>query len=297
MTSPNVVCGSSPVQRYFILLLPLVPLDQSAPVVRFLFFPFRPFPSISRILTSLRDRRSYSRHGMRCDTARRFTIPASSPTPGTVSRSVLRILNCSLLWLKGCRYRVVSDSHSFIYLPQIAPLPFWLCLLSIALLLTFFLVVLYPVCPTSPPFLPVSSPSQLSSLSAFHLIRAAGPRWPRVNHRTLHALPSHITPRKGDIESDIVAAREGWRANGKNPLNDNYNFCLYMTHPVLDHSVRTGPELSRVGSVTLRVVAVLAELKRCNFCAQEPGSSQWWRWAELLGTVGLSCPGDGGGPR
>jgi hypothetical protein len=56
MTSPNVVCASSPVQRYFILLLPLMPLDQSAPVVRLLFFPFRPFPSISRTLTSLRDR-------------------------------------------------------------------------------------------------------------------------------------------------------------------------------------------------------------------------------------------------
>jgi len=95
-----------------------------------------------------------------------------------------------------------------------------------------------------------------------------------VNHRTLHALPSHITPWKCDIEGGIVAAREGWRANGKIPLNDNYNSCLYITRPVLDHSVRVGLELSRVGSVTSRVVAVLAELKRCNFCAQESGSSQ-----------------------
>jgi hypothetical protein len=60
----------------------------------------------------------------------------------------------------------------------------------------------------------------------------------------------------------------------KNPLNDNYNFCLHMTHPILDHSVGTGSELSRAGSVTSWVAVVLAELKRCNFCAQEPGSSQ-----------------------
>lgn len=86
-------------------------------------------------------------------------------------------------------------------------------------------------------------------------------------------IPSHITPWKCDIEGGIVAAREGWRTKGKISLNDNYNSCLYMTRPVLDQSVRAGPELSSVGSVTSRVAAVLAKLKRCNFCAQEPDSS------------------------
>jgi hypothetical protein len=60
---------------------------------------------------------------MRCAMGGHFTIPTSSPMPGTVSRSVLRILDCSLLLLKDCCYRVVGDTHSFIYLSQIAPLP------------------------------------------------------------------------------------------------------------------------------------------------------------------------------
>ena len=60
-----------------------------------------------------------------------------------------------------------------------------------------------------------------------------------MNHRTLHTLPSHITPWKCDIEGGIIAAREGWRAKGKITLNNNYNSCHYMTRPV------SGSERSR----------------------------------------------------
>jgi hypothetical protein len=84
-TLPNVLCGSSPVQRYIFHYCLLYHYIKFAPVVRLPFIPSSSFsPSISRALSSLGDRRSHSRHRIRCVMAERFTIPASSSMPGTV---------------------------------------------------------------------------------------------------------------------------------------------------------------------------------------------------------------------
>jgi hypothetical protein len=110
-----------------------------------------------------------------------------------------------------------------------------------------------------------------------------------VDHRILHALPSYITPGQCGIEGGIVTARGGQRANGKNPLTMTTTISAllrpqHMTRPVLDYSLRTGPELSRVGSATSRVVAVLAELKRCSF-ARRSQAAVSERWAEFCGQL------------
>jgi hypothetical protein len=122
-TSPNVLCGSSPVQRDLSYDCLICQLYQSALVVRSCR-PFTIFPSVItspsiRHAPSPRDCRSHSRHGMRCATVASFTTPAPSATPGMVSRHVLRILDYSLLWLKDRGYRVDSDAYSLIYLPRL----------------------------------------------------------------------------------------------------------------------------------------------------------------------------------